>query len=140
MANDIPPPLATGTLGEILVQLRLLQFGVQAAPPIKDTGNDLVAFRGRAVRTIQVKTATNRVSRDRRLPKHYDVLAFVLLHSTDGIVALASSRIFLVPRASVGTKRHVSSLRSEGRRVVKECVSSCRSRLSSCYSKKKLQI
>ena len=111
MANPLPPPLATGTLGEILVQLRLLQFGVQAAPPIKDTGNDLVAFRGRAVRTLQVKTSANRVSRDRRLPQHYDILALVFLRSTDGVVALDSSRVFLVPRSSVnGARRNVTSL------------------------------
>ena len=111
MANPLPPPLATGTLGEILVQLRLLQFGVQAAPPIKDTGNDLVAFLGRTVRTLQVKTSANRVSRDRRLPQHYDVLALVLLDSADGVVALDASRVFLIPRESVlGTLRNVTSL------------------------------
>lgn len=111
MANPLPPPLATGTLGEILVQLRLLQFGVQAAPPIKDTGNDLVAFRGRTVRTLQVKTSANRISQDRRLPEHYDILAFVFLRNADGMVALDSSHIFLVPRSSVqGTHRNLASL------------------------------
>jgi hypothetical protein len=111
MANPLPPHLATGTLGEILVQLRLLQFGVQAAQPIKDTGNDLIAFLGHTVRTIQVKTSTNRVSRDHRLPPHYDILAFVLLRSAHGVVALDSSRIFLVPHASVrGTRRSLASL------------------------------
>lgn len=111
MANPLPPPLATGTLGEILVQLRLLQFGVQAAPPIKDTGNDLVAFYGRTVCTIQVKTSANLISKDRRLPQHYDILAFVLLRSVDGVVELDSSRIFLVPHAAVqGTRRSLASL------------------------------
>ena len=111
MANPLPPPLATGTLGELLVQLRLLQFGVQAAPPIKDTGNDLVAFLERTVRTIQVKTSANRVSRDRRLPQHYDILAFVVLHSADGVISLDASRIFLLPRHAVqATRRSISSL------------------------------
>jgi hypothetical protein len=111
MANLLPPPLVTGTLGETLVQLRLLQFGVQAAPPIKDSGNDLVAFRGRTVRTLQVKTSANRISTDRRLPKHYDILALVFLRSANGVVALDSSRIFLVPGASVqGTRRNLASL------------------------------
>ena len=111
MANPLPPPLATGTLGEILVQLRLLQFGVQAAPPIKDTGNDLVAFYGRTVRTLQVKTSTNRISQDRRLPQHYDILAFVLLQNIGGVVELDSSRIFLVPHDAVlVTRRNLASL------------------------------
>lgn len=44
MGNPLPKALATGTLGELLVQFRLLQFDIQAAPPLKDSGNDLVAF------------------------------------------------------------------------------------------------
>jgi hypothetical protein len=90
--------------------MRLLQFGVQAAPPIKDTGNDLVAFLGRSVRTIQIKTGSNRISKDRRLPKHYDILAFVHLHTHSGVVALDASRVFVVPRSAVGTRRSVSAL------------------------------
>jgi len=111
MANPLPPPLATGTIGEILVQLRLLQFGVQAAPPIKDTGNDLVAFRRRTVRTLQVKTSARRISQDRRLPEHYEILALVSLHSYEGVVALDASRVFLVPRVLVmDTCRNLRSL------------------------------
>ena len=111
MANPLPPPLATGTLGEIFVQLRLLQFGIQAAPPIKDTGNDLVAFHGRVVRTLQVKTSANRISKDRRLPQHYDILALVQLWSVDGVVELDSSRIFFVPHVAVqDTRRSLTSL------------------------------
>lgn len=101
MANPLPQPLATGTIGELFVQLRLLQFGVQAAPPIKDTGNDLVAFHNRRVRTLQVKTSINRVSRDRRLPQYYDILALVSLRSDGGVVALDCSRVFLIQEALV---------------------------------------
>lgn len=36
MGNELPTSVTTGTLGEILCQLKLLEFGVQAAPPIKD--------------------------------------------------------------------------------------------------------
>lgn len=111
MANSLPPRLATGTLGEVLVQIRLLQFGVQAAPPIVDTGNDLVAFRGHAVRTIQVKTSSNKIPQSRRLPDRYDVLALVVLGSFDGIVSLDKSRIFLIPcKLARETKRNLSTL------------------------------
>jgi hypothetical protein len=111
MANPLPLPLATGTIGEVLVQLRLLQFGVQAAPPIKDTGNDLVAFHGRSIRTLQVKTSANRISKDSRLPQHYDILALVLLRIAEGIVELDTSRIFLVPHSELrGMRRTVASL------------------------------
>lgn len=41
--NQVTDKIMTGTIGELLVQIRLLQFGVQAAPPIKDSGNDLIA-------------------------------------------------------------------------------------------------
>jgi hypothetical protein len=36
--NPISPEIKTGTVGELLVQLRLLQFDVQAAQPLKDSG------------------------------------------------------------------------------------------------------
>jgi hypothetical protein len=41
--NQVPKLTLTGTFCELLVQIRLLQYGVQAAPPIKDSGNDLIA-------------------------------------------------------------------------------------------------
>ena len=39
--NRLHPNLHTGTLGELLVQLRLLQYDVQAVATHKDTGNAL---------------------------------------------------------------------------------------------------
>ncbi len=48
--NKITDNLKLGTFGELLVQLRLLEFDVQAAPPLKDSGNDLIAIRGTAMR------------------------------------------------------------------------------------------
>ena len=44
--NPLRKSLQTGTVGELLVQLRLLQFHVQAAQPLKDTGNDLITSDG----------------------------------------------------------------------------------------------
>lgn len=111
MANPLPPSLATGTLGELLVQFRLLQLGVQAAPPLKDTGNDLVAFRNQQIRTIQVKCAPNKISGDRRLPKHYDILAIVWLHGEAARLEADASRIFLIPAsAEPNLKRSLSEL------------------------------
>ncbi len=40
--NPISEEIKIGTIGEILVQLRLLQYEVQAAPALKDSGNDLI--------------------------------------------------------------------------------------------------
>ena len=63
--------MAKGTIGELLVQTRLLQYGVQAAPPLKDSGNDLIALKGDAIKTIQVKTCTNRFDTPLDLPEKY---------------------------------------------------------------------
>jgi hypothetical protein len=97
MANPISEAIRKGTIGELLVQLRLLQYGVQAAPPIKDTGNDLVALRGLIARTIQVKTTTDAVPQwpSGRL---YHLLAVVRLEREGDNLKLDDSEIFLVPK------------------------------------------
>ncbi|MDE8347718.1 MAG: hypothetical protein POH28_16320 [Acidocella sp.] len=55
------PKLSTqqiGKLGELLVQYRLLSFGIESAPMTTDSGIDLVAYSSsrEKVFTIQVKT------------------------------------------------------------------------------------
>lgn len=109
--NPISKKLTIGTLGELLVQLRLLQFDVQAAPPLKDSGNDLIAVRGEAMRAIQVKTTTlagEHFDFDlRALPKLYHALALVQLVGEDRSLYLDASRIFLLPRAEI-EKGHYS--------------------------------
>ncbi len=83
MANPISKAIKTGTVGELLVQLRLLQYDIQAAPPLKDSGNDLVALRGFAVRTIQVKTTTEAVPAWPPNARRYHLLAVVRLEGED---------------------------------------------------------
>jgi len=101
MANPISAELVKGTIGELLVQLRLLQFDVQAAPPLKDSGNDLIALRGYEVRTIQVKTCTGQIRRPADLPERYHLVAIVQLSGYDNNLLLDESRIYLVPRADI---------------------------------------
>jgi hypothetical protein len=101
IGNPITENLKIGTLGELLVQLRLLEHGVQAAPPIKDSGNDLIAVCGETFRGIQVKTTAGQRVTGRRLPKHYHILALVHLIATDTDLLLDRSRIFLLPREAV---------------------------------------
>jgi hypothetical protein len=101
VANPISKNLVTGTVGELLVQLRLLQYGVQAAPPLKDSGNDLVALLGYEVRTIQVKCSVVGIPKIRRLPKRYHLLALVLLQGHDDTLLLDRTPIFLVPRDAI---------------------------------------
>lgn len=102
--NPIAPKLIKGTIGELLVQLRLLQFGVQAAPPLKDSGNDLIALRRTEVRAIQVKTTASAKSyRAAKLPKLYDLLAVVRLSGSGPVLYLDDCRIYLIPKAKVPT-------------------------------------
>ncbi|MCX5847257.1 MAG: hypothetical protein NTW12_13025 [Deltaproteobacteria bacterium] len=99
MANPIDEKMMIGTIGELLVQLRLLQYKIQAAPPIKDSGNDLVALKGRQIRLIQVKTTAKGTFP--KLPgkkKIYDLLAIVYLRGYDRTLKLDDTKIFLIPK------------------------------------------
>ena len=99
--NRITDKIKVGTLGELLVQIRLLQFGVQAAPPIKDSGNDLIAVNGREFRAVSVRTTTTGTvckPPDERL---YHVLAVVDLADDEHQLFLDRSRIFLVEQPQV---------------------------------------
>jgi hypothetical protein len=101
MGNPITDNLKIGTLGELLVQFRLLEHDVQAAPPIKDSGNDLIAVKGEAFRGVQVKTSAGTRVYHRPLPDHYHILALVFLAADDTRIFLDKSTIFLVPRTVV---------------------------------------
>jgi len=96
MGNPISTQLATGTFGELLVQLRLLQFDVQAAPPLKDSGNDLIAIRDDAIRCVQVKAteAKERPAWPKRVTK-YHLIAFVRIVREDRVLQLDQSHIYL---------------------------------------------
>jgi hypothetical protein len=98
VANPISEKMAIGTIGELLVQLRLLQHGVQAVPPLKDSGNDLIALRGYEVRAVQVKTSVGRIPRLRNLPLLYHLVALVRLEKFGDQILLDESQIYLVPR------------------------------------------
>ncbi len=103
--NELPEGVAKGTVGELLVQLRLLLLGVQAAPPLKDSGNDLIAIRRQHFRAIQVKTRTwvdGRVDIG-TIEVDYHILALVLIdpQATGVPFQLDRCRVFLVPRERV---------------------------------------
>lgn len=99
--NPLSEKIQCGTLGELLVQIRLFQHGVQAAPPIKDSGNDLIAIRGECFRAVQVKTRKDDPFALRPLPPRYHILALVHLVGEDDEVYLDQSRVFLVPKEVV---------------------------------------
>ena len=102
MSNPISPELRIGTLGELLVQIRLLQFDVQSAAPLKDSGNDLIAVKGTRFHTIQVKTTGGYgVPPWPNRKKIFSLLALVRLSGEGTNVYLDHSDVYLVPKPSL---------------------------------------
>ena len=101
MSNPLPENNLTGLFGELLVQIRLLQYGVQAAPPIEDSGNDLIAVNGREFRSVSVRTTTSTTFTKPKSERIYDVLAVVCLEGADNEVSLDGSKVFLIPQPAV---------------------------------------
>lgn len=99
--NRVTDRIHTGTLGELLVQIRLLQYGVQAAPPLKDSGNDLIAINGDIFRAVSVRTTTTGTYNKPKADRLYHVLAVVHLLGQEREVSLDYSRLFLIPHADV---------------------------------------
>jgi hypothetical protein len=99
--NPLAPATSLGTAGELLVQLRLWQFGVQSAPPLKDSGNDLIAVRGAVFRAVQVKTTVSKTipikAKDVRRKFHVLALVFAPKIPLDGTLwSLDEATIFLI--------------------------------------------
>lgn len=94
--NGICVRLVVGTLGELLVQARLLQYDVQASPPLKDSGNDLIAIRGSVMRAIQVKTTESGVYALPEEGTKYHILAAVRLVGGGRDVLFDSCEVFLI--------------------------------------------
>ncbi|MCK5581756.1 MAG: hypothetical protein KAJ18_10855 [Candidatus Omnitrophica bacterium] len=101
MANSIPERMVTGAFGELFVQLRLLQYGIQAAPPLKDTGNDLIAIKGKSIKCIQVKTTRKKTFNPPSTRTKYHLLAIVALVGDGENVLLDKSRIYLIKKEDV---------------------------------------
>ncbi len=101
--NKVTDKILTGTLGELLVQARLLQYGVQAAPPIKDSGNDLIAVNRREFRAVSVRTTTTGTYKKPGARRLYHVLAVVFLIGNGRDVSFDDSQIFLIPKAEVAS-------------------------------------
>ncbi len=94
-----------------MVQLRLLEHDVQSAPPIKDSGNDLIAIRSESFRAIQVKTTTGANYNKANLPELYHILAVVQLVGDEETLLLDKCPIFLIPRERAdGASSAISNL------------------------------
>ncbi len=109
MSNPISKELKIGTIGELFVQLRLLQHNIQANQPIKDSGNDLIAIKDIIFKSIQVKTISDSERFDIRDlgNKTYDLLALVVLHGFDNNIELDSSKIYILTKEEVGAQKSI---------------------------------
>lgn len=106
--NEISTALNIGTIGELLTQLKLLQYQIQAAPPLKDSGNDLIAIRGNVFKAIQVKTTTrDRFALKRKdLHKSFHVLCLVQLIVVDDGIQFDRSRLFLLLKSDIDKQNY----------------------------------
>src|SRR6266481_1399163 len=99
--NRLYATTCKGTIGELIVQLQLLQYDVQAAAPLKDSGNDLIAVRKRTFRAIQVKTTTrNRIIKP-DVDVLYHILAVVRLPVNKGRYFVRDAEVFVFPQEAV---------------------------------------
>src|SRR5258708_5952482 len=101
--NPLSSNLQTGTLGELIVQLRLLQFDVQSVSPHKDTGNDLLATRGDVFRALQVKTTRStdgpiRFPLPEMMKRRFHILALVFLVGENRRLDVDQCGVFLLQR------------------------------------------
>ncbi len=105
MANPLSKELEEGSVGELLVIIRLLEYKVQASFTLKDTGNDLIGAKGTSLQTIQIKTSVISQWRAPEPDKTYGTLALVSLKGSNQRVDLDKSKIFLLSRSEVGDKK-----------------------------------
>lgn len=103
--NPLSKHLRIGTVGELLIQLRLLQYHVQAAPPLKDSGNDLIAIKGRVFKAIQVKTTTGEDVRCEAPDRSFHLLGLVRLEGEGDTLYLDRCDVYLIPKDEVEAAR-----------------------------------
>jgi len=99
----------TGKIGELLVQLSLLTFGIESTPPLIDSGTDLIAIKSSSnlesivCKTIQVKTESNSQRNSWTTPergKLYHILALVRLGANQN--KFDDAKIYLIPKGDLG--------------------------------------
>lgn len=99
--NPLYATTKKGTIGELFVQLRLLEHDVQAAPPVKDSGNDLIAIRGNIFKAIQVRTTSGNTISKPRASIEYDILAVVRLSRVSRSYSTRDAVVYLFQRSEV---------------------------------------
>ncbi len=98
-----------GTVGELLLQIRLFEHNIESSVPVIDSGNDIIALKGDIVKSIQVKTKRYETSvwGLRKLPKMYHILA--LIEFADVEYDLDHAKIYLLTKKEVNGRQSISS-------------------------------
>ena len=91
MSNEEKPGFKIGIIGEYLVKIRLNEYGINTGSVDKDTGTDIVMFRGDSILTAQVKTSCNAWNYGDSHNVHVHFM--VKLNCPDGNLLLDSSEI-----------------------------------------------
>ncbi len=103
MANPVSSQMKVGLIGELLVELRLLQYGIQSSKPRLDSGNDLVASSRKKFYALQIKSTTGKrfsYPNDRTV---FDILIFVKLNAWSGEeIELDKSELYLIRKEKIG--------------------------------------
>jgi hypothetical protein len=99
--NTLPPKIKRGTLGELLAQVYLLANGVQAAPPLRDSGNDLIACRGSSILALQVKTRKGYNFSKHNLPELYHGVVYIVLREKNRLCDISHPDVYLMSRAEI---------------------------------------
>jgi len=118
--NLLYPTTKKGTVGEIIVQLRFLEHDVQAAPPIKDSGNDLIAIRKQVFRAVQVRTTTRNTISKPKIKINYHILAVVRLPMKDGRYSTRDAEVYLFTRDEVVSQEFSRKLSDHPRKILRQ--------------------
>lgn len=115
--NPIYASTKIGTIGELVVQIYLLENDVQAAPPVKDSGNDLIGIYGSEFRAIQVKTTRGDKLAKPKSKVDYHVLAVVKLPKNPQQSSIMNAAVYLfrkrdlkscLPKITLNTENLIS--------------------------------
>lgn len=102
--NPEPEDSVTGTIGELFVQIKMLQEDVKILIPLIDTGNDFIAIKEQEPRSVQVKTR-NSDKWDLSDLKKYDILALVRLGPN---AKIDGAKVFLLSKKDVADRMSLS--------------------------------
>lgn len=114
MGNLSPLTKRIGTIGELLTQIRLLEYEIEPTIPLIDSGNDIIAIKGNIVKYVQVKTRTfdKKIWRFKNL-RIYHIL--VLIRLAENPAELDKADIYLLDRDEVAGRKSIKCATIEDR-------------------------